>query len=469
MYNITPVIMAGGSGTRLWPLSRALFPKQFLHLGADSHTLLQSTLLRLQALNHNKPIIICNQEHRFLVAEQIRAIGVDATIILEPTSKNTAPAISLAAAYLNQHNPNTTMLVLPADHSINKPSLFIEKIIQANDLANDEYMVTFGIKPTHAETGYGYIQKGEPISHAYHIKKFVEKPEAKIAQHYLEAGDFLWNGGIFMFGVKKFLSELKQHAPDILQHCTQAIQNMCNDLDFVRVGELDFEQCRSESIDYAVMEKTTSAVVIPLDIGWSDVGSWSALWDIEQKDDDGNIIKGDVISYQSHNNYCHSESRLLTLLGVDNLIVVETKDAVLVANKNSAQDVKKIIERLKQDNRYEYREHREIYRPWGKYDCIDKATRYQVKRITVNPGQKLSMQMHHHRSEHWIVVSGTAKVHKGGDTLLLTENQSVYIPLGEIHSLENPGKLPLDLIEVQSGAYLGEDDIVRFDDIYGRT
>lgn len=461
--------MAGGSGTRLWPLSRTQFPKQFLKLGLDGYTLLQSTILRLKNLDCDDPILICNEEHRFLAAEQMREIGVNATIILEPVGKNTAPAIALAAILLRQKQENKLMLVLAADHAISEQIAFENSIKDAIDLASQNKLVTFGIVPTHVETGYGYIEKGTPIEHGFNIDKFVEKPDQATAQAYLESQRFLWNSGMFMFEAEQYLEELKKYASDIFQACNLSMQNICLDIDFIRIDQMEFEKCRSESIDYAVMERTAHAVVIPLEAGWSDVGSWSALWDIKPKDHNGNVTDGDVLLHHSQNNYCYSESRLVSLLGVENLVVVETKDAVLVADKNKVQDIKKIVEQLKNDDRSEYYRHREVYRPWGKYDSIDQSSRYQVKRITVKPGQKLSIQMHYHRSEHWIVVSGTAKIHKGTESFLLTENESVYIPLGEIHALENPGKLPLELIEVQSGSYLGEDDIVRFDDLYGRT
>lgn len=465
---IVPVIMAGGSGTRLWPLSRAQHPKQFLKLSPDGYTLLQATLLRLKNLSCEEPILICNEEHRFLAAEQMREIGISAKIILEPEGKNTAPAVALAAAYQNKKDKDSILLVLAADHVIQNQTAFEQGIHQAIELANDNKLVTFGIVPTHAETGYGYIEKGTEILSGYSVKKFVEKPSLDVAEQYLASGLFLWNSGMFMFKTGIFLEQLSQHAHDIYETCEKSIEDTTLDLDFIRINAEIFSQCRSDSIDYAVMEKTQDAVVIPLDAAWSDVGSWSALWDIQNKDEHGNVLHGDVISIDSKNSYCHSNNKLVSLLGVENIIVIETKDAVLVADKSKVQDIKKIVESLKKENRTEHFNHREVYRPWGKYDSIDHSSRYQVKRITVKPGEKLSIQMHHHRSEHWIVVSGTAKIHKGKESFLLTENQSTYIPLGEIHALENPGKLPLELIEVQSGSYLGEDDIVRFEDIYGR-
>ncbi|MEQ1274403.1 mannose-1-phosphate guanylyltransferase/mannose-6-phosphate isomerase [Acinetobacter ursingii] len=468
---ILPVIMAGGSGTRLWPLSRTQYPKQFLKLSPDGSTLLQATLLRLKNLDCAEPIIICNEEHRFLAAEQMREIGVKAKIILEPEGKNTAPAITLAAIYQTQMNASQhdhLMLVLAADHVITEQDRFEQSIHHAIELAQKNKLVTFGIVPTHAETGYGYIEKGIAELSGFEVKRFVEKPNLETAQQYLDSQQFLWNSGMFMFKADVYLSELQKYALDIYTACQTAMQNTQPDLDFVRIDKTAFSECRSESIDYAVMEKTTDAVVVPLDANWNDVGSWSALWDIQPKDNQGNVITGDVISVNSQNNYVHTESRLVSLLGVENLVVIETKDAVLVADKSKVQDIKKIVETLKQQDRTEHFCHREVYRPWGKYDSIDHAERYQVKRITVKPGQKLSIQMHHHRAEHWIVVSGTARIHKGKDNFLLSENESVYIPLGEIHALENPGKVPLELIEVQSGSYLGEDDIVRFEDMYGR-
>lgn len=467
---ILPVIMAGGSGTRLWPLSRTQYPKQFLKLSPDGYTLLQATLLRLKNLDCADPLLICNEEHRFLAAEQMREIGISAKIILEPEGKNTAPAITLAALYQIQQaqDSNTIMLVLAADHVITEQDKFEQSITQALELAKLDKLVTFGIVPTHAETGYGYIEKGNSELNGFQVQRFVEKPDAATAQEYLESQKFLWNSGMFMFKADIYLNELQQHAQDIYNSCVASMQDTKVDLDFIRIDKEAFKQCRSESIDYAVMEQTKDAVVVPLDANWNDVGSWSALWDIQDKDDQGNVIQGDVITVKSQNNYVFSESRLVSLLGVDNLVVIETKDAILVADKSKVQDIKKIVESIKEQGRTEHFCHREVYRPWGKYDSIDHAERYQVKRITVKPGQKLSIQMHHHRSEHWIVVNGTAKIHKGKESFLLTENQSTYIPLGEIHALENPGKVPLELIEVQSGSYLGEDDIVRFEDLYGR-
>lgn len=473
-FKIVPVIMAGGNGTRLWPLSRSQYPKQFLALGEQGESLLQATLNRLKDLDCLPPILICNEEHRFLAAEQLREINISGSIILEPEGKNTAPAITLAALQIldqieEAEQENIIMLVLAADHYIEEQSAFEQAIFNAVDLAIQNYLVTFGIVPTKPETGYGYIQKGELIGQGNLVANFVEKPNKIQAEKYLEKGSFLWNSGMFVFKVNCFLQEMSLYASDILETCKVAISDSKKDMDFIRVSKDKFSLCRSESIDYAVMEKTQKAAVVPLDAKWSDIGSWSALWEIQKHDDCGNAIKGDVICLDSNNNYINAEHRLVTVLGLDDLIIVETKDAILITDKDHVQDVKKVVEKIKLQERTEHLSHREVYRPWGKYDSIDASERYQVKRITVKPGEKLSVQMHHHRSEHWIIVSGTAKVCKGQEQLLLTENQSVYIPVGEIHALENPGKIPLELIEVQSGAYLGEDDIVRFDDRYGRN
>lgn len=473
-FKIVPVIMAGGNGTRLWPLSRSQYPKQFLALGEQGESLLQATINRLKDLDCLAPILICNEEHRFLAAEQLREINISGSIILEPEGKNTAPAITLAALQIidqieEAEQENVIMLVLAADHYIEDESAFEQAIFNAVDLAVQNYLVTFGIVPTKPETGYGYIQKGELIGKGNRVANFVEKPNKIQAEKYLEAGCFLWNSGMFVFKVNLFLEEMSLYASDILENCKVAISDSKKDMDFIRVNKDKFSLCRSESIDYAVMEKTQRAAVVPLDAKWSDIGSWSALWEIQKHDDFGNAIKGDVICLDSSNNYINAEHRLVTVLGLEDLIIVETKDAVLITDKDHVQDVKKVVEKIKLQERTEHLSHREVYRPWGKYDSIDSSERYQVKRITVKPGEKLSVQMHHHRSEHWIVVSGTAKVYKGQEQLLLTENQSVYIPVGEIHALENPGRIPLKLIEVQSGAYLGEDDIVRFEDRYGRN
>ncbi len=467
---LTPVVMAGGTGSRLWPLSRQLNPKQFLKLCGDS-TLLQQTLARFEGLEVSAPVIICNEEHRFMVAEQLRQSGVsNADIFLEPVGRNTAPAIALAAikARMDGHDP--LLLVLAADHYIENQEAFQQAVMQAKKLAEQDTLVTFGVVPKHAETGYGYIQCGEElVSGGYRVTRFVEKPDLVTAQGYLAGGDYYWNSGMFMFKASVYLKELAEFGPDILDVCKKSLEARQKDLDFIRVDASIFAQCQEESIDYAVMEKTQKGVVVALDAGWSDIGSWSALWDIGDKDEQGNACKGDVLALDTHNTLIHAEHKLVATLGVDDLVVVETKDAVLVAHKDRVQDVKKVVEALKNDGRHEHMNHREVYRPWGIFDSIDDGKRYQVKRITVKPGAKLSVQLHHHRAEHWIVVSGTARVTNGEDQFLVTENQSTYIPIGQVHCLENPGVIPLELIEVQSGSYLGEDDIVRLKDQYGRA
>lgn len=467
---ILPVIMAGGNGSRLWPLSRQLNPKQFLKLCGAS-TLLQQTLSRLDGLGAAAPSIICNEDHRFVVAEQLRQLAVkNASILLEPVGRNTAPAISLAALNATRNGQDPVMLVLAADHFIADQSAFKQAVKEAEELALQDKLVTFGIVPTQPETGYGYIQRGSALSvQGYQVARFVEKPDSVTAQGYLDSGDYYWNSGMFMFKASVYLQALHEFRPDILDVCKRAFEAGSQDLDFLRVDASTFADCQDDSIDYAVMEKTRNAAVIPLDAGWSDIGSWSALWEIGSKDDQGNVCKGDVLNISSSNSLVYAESKLVATVGVDNLVVVETKDAVLVVHKDKVQDVKKVVDAIKKDGRHEHMNHREVYRPWGVYDSIESGERYQVKRITVKPGAKLSVQMHHHRAEHWVVVSGTAKVTNGDKTFLVTENESTYIPIGEIHALENPGKIPLELIEVQSGSYLGEDDIVRFKDQYGRV
>ena len=464
-----PVILSGGSGTRLWPASRSQYPKQFLPL-VEETTLLQETLLRLQnSAASADSIIVCNNDHRFMVAEQLRAIGKPpSAILLEPAARNTAPAVALAALQAVQGHDDPVLLVLPADHVIQQNVVFHEAIVAAEKAARDNKLVTFGIVPTHAETGYGYIRASGKGS-LRPVVEFVEKPDAKTAKAYLASGEYFWNSGMFAFRASVFLEELEKFAPDMLTACREAMENAAHDLDFIRVDQEAFARCPEDSIDYAVMEKTDKAVVIPLSAGWSDVGSWQALWDIAEKDAGGNACKGDVLVEDSYNNYIQSEQKLIATLGVNNLVIVESDDAILVADKNQVQDVKKLVNRLKAVERSETRLHRKVYRPWGYYDSVDSGERFQVKRIVVNPGQQLSLQMHHHRAEHWIVVSGTALVTRGEEELLLSENESTYIPLGVKHRLENPGNIPLEMIEVQSGSYLGEDDIVRFEDTYGRS
>ena len=474
-----PVILCGGSGSRLWPLSREAYPKQFLDLTQSGQSMLQMTLLRLQGLSDiAAPLAICNQEHRFLVAEQLHSINsAPAGILLEPVARNTAPAVALAALSALESDPNALLLVLPADHCIGDISAFQAGVDKAREAAEAGYLVTFGILPESAETGYGYIERGEAldsVAGAFSIQRFVEKPNKENAERYLADENFTWNSGMFLFRADQFLEELKQHAPSMHSACEQAYKNAYRDLDFIRVEEKAFTACPSDSIDYAVMEKTTKGAMVPLDANWNDVGSWGAIWDISNKDADGNVVVGDALVQDSSNSLVYSDSRLVTTLGLSDMVVVETADAVLVADKSRVQDVKSLVVALKQQSRDEGAMHKIVYRPWGSYESICASERFQVKQIIVNPGQKLSLQMHHHRAEHWIVVSGTAevtcedKVADEDKVFTLKEDQSTYIPLGHRHRLANPGKMLLKLIEVQSGSYLGEDDIIRFDDDYGR-
>lgn len=519
---LIPVIMAGGSGTRLWPMSRKYLPKQFLPLVSDK-TMLQETLLRLpfpsgdrpsalsppSKLEIAKPIIVVGDEHRFLAAEQLREIGIEADILLEPEGKNTAPAIALAANFAlrresanNKESANfalsrsggisergqgfssdACLLVLAADHVIQNTEAFHVAIQHAHQVANEGELVTFGIVPTEPHTGYGYIQfdssgdRPSALSPSSKVDSFVEKPDAETAQKYLDSGDYLWNSGMFMFQASKYLSELDNFAPGIAKPCAKAVEKAKGDLDFVRVDVDAFAKSEEDSVDYAVMEKSSHVSVIPLDAGWSDVGSWTSLWEISNKDDRGNHTNGcPAILEQTSNcmimGESHAEStkgsRLVAALGVKDLVIVDTKDALLVADKSKIQDVKKVVNQVIASGGGQDEFHRVVYRPWGNYDSIDQGERFQVKRITVKPGEKLSVQMHHHRAEHWVVVSGTAKVRRDDETIVLAENESVYLPIGAVHALENPGKIPLELIEVQVGSYLGEDDIVRFEDKYGR-
>ncbi len=470
---IVPVILAGGTGSRLWPLSRSAYPKQLLSLVSD-HTLLQETILRIQAIaNMATPLVICNQEHRFLVAEQLKQIGVNnALIILEPEAKNTAPAAAIAALYLQQYiSNNPTLLVLPADHIIQNQKNLAAAIHIAKQNAQLGRLVTFGIVPTRAETGYGYIKSApylnDELSHA--VLEFVEKPDQTTANRYLESGHYYWNSGMFMFQANAYLSELTHHAPAMLQSCEQAVRGIIQDLDFLRLDKTAFAQCPSNSIDYAIMEKTQNAVLVPLDAGWNDIGSWAALCDVRETDQAGNVTQGDVVLHEVKNSYLHSESRMLAVIGLDNHIVVETPDAVLVAHKDHCQHVKEMVAALKQKQRPEIDLHRKVYRPWGHYELIDKSACFQVKHITVKPGASLSLQMHQHRSEHWVVVTGIAEVTRDNEVFRIKANQSTYIPQGVKHRLANPSQEKLEIIEIQSGAYLGEDDIVRFDDEYGRV
>ena len=465
---IKTVVMAGGSGSRLWPLSRSLYPKQFLPL-ADKQTMLQATLSRVKGISGAEPMLICNEEHRFIAAEQIRQLGVNAEILLEPIGRNTAPAIALAALSSSAKGDDPLLLVLAADHVIRNVDEFRAVVERAQPLADAGQLVTFGIVATGPETGYGYIRRGGEQGEGYAVAEFVEKPDLERAKGYVDSGEYYWNSGMFLFKASRYIEELEKFRPDILEACREALSETTPDLDFVRINEHAFAACPDESVDYAVMEKTDSAVVVPLDAGWSDVGAWSSLWEVTAKDAEGNAVRGDVMIHNTSDCLIHSTNKLVATVGLKDVVVVETKDAVLVADKNQVQDVKKIVEQLKAEGRPEYQLHREVYRPWGKYDSIDNGERFQVKRITVKPGAKLSVQMHHHRAEHWIVVSGTAKVQIDDTEQYVTENESVYIPITAVHALENPGKVDLELIEVQSGSYLGEDDIVRFEDRYGRV
>ncbi len=469
MTAITPVILAGGSGSRLWPLSRELFPKQFHALFGDD-SLLQGTLRRAGKAAQAAPIIVCNEEHRFLVAEQCREIGAPwQRIMLEPEGRNTAPAIALAALAVCEAHGDGILLVLPSDHLVADEDAFVLAVKTAARAASEQGLVTFGVQPTAAETGYGYIQApGVAVGDAAGaVHSFVEKPDAATAEAYLASGDYFWNSGMFVFGARTYLAELERLQPEMFASVVDAYEHGATDLDFFRPGEA-FLDSPSISVDYAVMEKTERAMVVPVAFGWSDVGSWSAIWEVSPQDERGNHFVGDVLNVGSENSYVLAKDRLVGVIGLDHLIVVETADAILVADKGRVQDVKKLVENLKGCQRTEHLNHTEVFRPWGSYEGVETGERYQVKRIKVKPGEKLSLQMHHHRSEHWIVVRGTAEVTRGDEVFTLAENESTYIPLGVTHRLANPGKLTLELIEVQVGAYLGEDDIVRFEDQYGR-
>ncbi len=467
---IIPVLLSGGVGSRLWPVSREAHPKQFQPLAGEL-SMLQETVVRTHGLDALPPTVVCNDAHRFMVAEQLRELGVSpGALILEPQGRNTAPAVALAALQAVAANPEAVLLVLPADHVIVKVEAFVQAVSAAMPLALSGRLVTFGVVPSCPETGYGYIKCGKSLGEGLHeLEKFVEKPDGPTAAAYLASGDYLWNSGMFLFSASSFLEELGEHAPDILQACRAAMAGAHCDLDFVRPDATAFAACPSDSIDYAVMEHTRRGAVVSLDCGWSDVGAWSALWDVAERDAMGNAQRGDVMLDNCKDSYFYSDSRLIAATGVENLVVVETTDAVLVAPRDKVQDVKHIVAALKSGERPEASLHRQVYRPWGSYESLVNAERFQVKRIIVNPGAALSLQMHHHRAEHWIVVHGTAEVTCEDKVFMLGEDESTYIPLGHRHRLANPGKIPLELIEVQSGTYLGEDDIVRFEDQYGRS
>ena len=471
---LIPVILSGGSGTRLWPLSRKNLPKQFLALVDDERTLFQQTLARASdLLDVHLPIIVCSEDHRFVAAEQAytQLQQAPAAILLEPVARNTAPAITVAALMAMKIDANAIILVLPADHLIDDAASFMQAVKAAESLVEAGYLVTFGIRPSAPETGFGYIRRGEKINDSgYVVANFVEKPDLENAQKYLQTGDYEWNSGMFMFKASDFINEIALYSPEILTSVKSSLDNASEDMDFIRLEENTFKTATDISVDYAVLEKTNKAAIIPVSCGWSDIGSWSALWAVSAQDAQHNHMRGDVIALETSSCLILSHERhIVATIGVENLIVVTTPDATLIAVKDKDQEVKTIVERLKKAGRTEHLSHRTVYRPWGCYNSIDAGERFQVKRIVVKPGASLSSQMHYHRAEHWIVVSGTAEVTCNGEVLLLSENQSTYLPLGSVHRLHNPGKLPLELIEVQSGSYLGEDDIVRFDDVYGRA
>ena len=474
--SLIPVILCGGSGTRLWPLSRDSFPKQYISLSSSNNkSLLQNTLERLKGLNNLvSPILLCNEEHRFLVAEQLREININSSsILLEPVGRNTAPAIALAAFKAIEREEDPILLVLSSDHEIKNEEKFVEVIEAGLKFALQDKLVTFGVIPTKAETGYGYIKAENPFLtdkiEGKNIEKFIEKPNLKTAKELLKDKRFTWNSGIFMFRAKAIIDEMNIFCPEIINHCKQCLLNSESDLDFLRLRKEFFTKCPDIPIDIAVMEKTAKGIVLPLDAGWSDVGSWQAVWENAIKDKNGNSIIGKVILEDSHNSYLRSENRLLVGIGLSDLIAVETNDAILISKKNKSQNLKEIVKKLKKDSFPEGNKHRKIYRPWGCYESIAEELRWQVKLINVKPGEELSLQMHHHRSEHWVVVKGTAKVEIDSQISVLSENQSTYIPVGSKHRLSNPGKIPLKIIEIQNGAYLGEDDIIRFEDNYGRS
>ncbi len=469
-HMLTPVILSGGVGSRLWPISREFHPKQFLPLAGEL-SMLQATLQRTGGLEEAAPLVVCNEEHRFMVAEQLRQVKLQAgALILEPEGRNTAPAVALAALHAVAQDEEAVLLVLPADHLIQDVEAFVSAVGKALPHAQQGLLMTFGVTATSPETSYGYIKRGEPVTDdIYRVNQFVEKPDEDTARAYLDQGSYYWNSGMFLLRAATYLEELDKFAPQMLACCREAMAGAETDMDFLRPQRDAFLSCPSDSIDYAVMEKTERSAVVSLDCGWNDIGAWSALWDVAEKDAQGNACQGDVMADDCTDSYLRSESRLVAAIGVDNLVVVETADAVLVAERSKVQNVKKIVSRLKQLGRSEASLHRQVHRPWGSYESLVNAERFQVKRIIVNPGQTLSLQMHHHRAEHWIVVRGTAEVTCEDKVFMLAEDESTYIPLGHKHRLSNPGKMALELIEVQSGSYLGEDDIVRFEDVYGRS
>ena len=469
-FRFYPAVLSGGTGSRLWPLSRAALPKQLLKL-AGEHTMIQETVLRSALAGAAAPLLICNEEHRFLVAEQMREIAVSpSAIVLEPSARNTAPAAAIAALKIAEQRGNAIVLLLPSDHVVRDQQAFARALDIALDAAAKGNIVTFGIKPPKAETGYGYIETGKEIASGAHaVARFAEKPDAETAKAWLKGGKHLWNSGMFVFRADVMIEELTLHAPDVLEAAREALAKAKADLDFLRLDKDAFSRAPEISIDYAVMERTASAAVVPCDIGWSDVGSWAALWDLAERDEAGNALSGDVLSEDSHGCYVRSEKGLTAILGVKDLIIVVTGDAVLVADRARAQDVKTVVEKLKARGGDVHLNHPKVFRPWGSFEGVDRGEKYQVKQIVVKPGERLSLQMHRHRAEHWVVVEGFARVTRNDETFMLNENESVFIPQGAKHRLENPGDRPLRLIEVQSGSYLGEDDIVRFDDSYGRA
>ena len=467
---IHPILLCGGAGTRLWPLSRRALPKQFLPLVSDQ-SLLQATLLRLRGVSQlSAPIVVCANEHRFMVADQLQEIGITpASLILEPVARNTAPAVALAAFVALQGDSKAQLLILPADHTIGNVSAFHAAINAARPLADEGYMTTFGIVPAKPETGYGYIHQGEPLGEGgFKVAQFVEKPDAARAEQFVAAGDYLWNSGMYLFDAQLYLTELHLHQPEVHEAARLAFERAQVDLDFLRADEEAFAASPSISLDYGVMEQTTRAAVVPADIEWNDIGSYVAMWEIEDKDPNGNVKRGDVEFFDSKNNYVRTDKQLVALLGVEDMIVVSTPDALLVTNKEHAQDIKKIVDKLREDGVSQHDTHTKVFRPWGSYEGVERGERFQVKQLIVKPGGASSMQIHHHRSEHWVVVKGTAEVTLGDEKKLLSEDESIYIPLGIPHRIYNPGRIPMHFIEVQSGSYLEEDDIVRLDDEYGR-